>query len=79
MDIASLFADVVHEQILAEGVGRGEVGLAAAEFGDFLDEVDQAVIAGEHESIDENPGAFALRNFFQSLGDDQRIQAKAFL
>src|SRR5579859_186255 len=43
---------VVHQQVLAQGIGRREVGLAAAHLGHFLDELHQAVIAGQHEGID---------------------------
>ena len=38
--------------------------------------MNQAVIAGEHEGVDQNPSAFALGYFFQSLSDHQRVQAK---
>ncbi len=40
MDLLGFAGHVVHEEILAERVGRGEVGLATAHFGDFLDEMD---------------------------------------
>ena len=45
---------VVHQQVLAKGVGRGEVGFAAAHFGDFLDEAHKVRIPRQHEGIDEN-------------------------
>lgn len=37
---------VVHQQILAKGVGGGEVGFAATHLGDLLDELHQAVVGG---------------------------------
>ncbi len=40
VDLLGFAGHVVHEEILAEGVGSGEVGFAAAHFGDFLDEMD---------------------------------------
>src|SRR5216684_7123496 len=60
---------VIHKEILAEGVGSGEVGLAAAHGGDFLNEVDEGVVAGEHEGVDHDAGAFALVDFLESLAD----------
>ena len=76
MDVAGFLSYVIHQQVLAKRVGRGEIGFAAAEFGDFLHEVDQAVIAGEHEGIDQDAGALAFGDFFERLGDDQRIEAE---
>ena len=38
MDMLDLLLHVIHEQVLPEGIRRGEVGLAAADFGDLLDE-----------------------------------------
>src|ERR1700677_4860038 len=79
VNVAGLLADIIHQQILAEGIGSGEIGLAAAKFGNFLDEVHQAVVAGEHESVDQNPGSLALRDFLERLRDYQRIQAEGVL
>ena len=79
MNVAGLFADVIHQQVLAEGVRSGEICFAAAELGDFLDEVDQAVVAGEHESVDQNSGAFAFRYFFKRLRDHERVEAEGVL
>ena len=67
---------VVHKEILAEGVGSGEVGFPAAHFGDFLDEVDEGIVAGEHESVDHDAGALAFVYFFESLADDEGIEAE---
>ena len=61
---------------MAESVGSGEVGFAAAHLGDFLDEVDQAVVAGEHEGVDHDAGALAFVDFFERLADDERIEAE---
>ena len=76
MDLFGFAGHVVHEEILAERVGCGEIGFAAAHFGDFLDEVDEAVVAGEHEGVDEDSGALALIYFFQGLADYERVEAE---
>src|SRR5713101_6142513 len=60
VDLLGLAGHVVHEEILAEGIGRGEVGFAAAHFGDFLNEVHEGIVAGEHEGVDHDAGALAL-------------------
>ena len=51
---------VIHQQILAQRVGRGEVGFAAAHFRDFLYELHQPIIGSEHERVDQHAGALAL-------------------
>src|SRR5579863_6416650 len=79
MNVAGFAADIIHEQVLAKGVWRGEVGFAAAELGDLLHEVDEAVVAGEHESIDEDSGALALRHFLERLRDDKGIETEGIL
>src|SRR5690348_14744376 len=76
VNVFGFFLEVIHEEILAEGVWRGEVGFAAAKLGDFLDEVNEAVVAGEHEGVDEDAGAAALGNFFECLSDDEGIEAE---
>ena len=76
VDLLGFALHVIHQQILAEGVRRGEVGLAAAHFRDFLDEVDEAVIAGEHKGIDHDAGALALVDFFERLADYEWIQTE---
>ena len=52
VDLAGFAGHVVHEEILAEGVGSGEVGFAVAHFGNFLDEVDEGTVAAEHRRLD---------------------------
>ena len=76
VDLFGFAGHVVHEEILAESVGSGEVGFAAAHFGDFLHEVDERIIAGEHEGVDHDAGALALVDLFESLADDERIQSE---
>src|SRR5258708_5046302 len=79
VDLLGFAGHVVHEEILAEGVGGGEIGFAAAHCCDFLDEVDQGIIAGEHESVDHDSGALALVDFFEGLADDKGIEAESVL
>ncbi len=76
VDGASFALHVVHEEILAEVVGRGEIGFALAHFGNFLDKVDEAVIGGEHEGVDEDSSALAFVDFLKSFADDERIEAE---
>jgi hypothetical protein len=52
MDRTGFAVHIIHEQVLSEIVGRGEVGFATAQFGDFLDKVHQPEIAGQHKRID---------------------------
>src|SRR5581483_2934504 len=54
----------VHEQIVAESLGRGEVGLAAAHGGDLLHELDELEVVGEHEGVDHDVGTLAAANLF---------------
>ena len=70
---------VIHQQILAERVGSGEVGFAAAHLRNLLHELHQAVIGSQHEGIDQDAGAFALRDFFERLADHQRIETEGIL
>jgi hypothetical protein len=51
---------VIHQQILAQRIRRGEVSLPAAHLRDFLNELNQAVVRGEHKSVDHHAGALAL-------------------
>src|SRR5271155_1662325 len=70
---------VIHQQILPERIRRCEVCLAPAHLRHFLDELHQPVIRCQHESINQHPRAFALRNFFERLTDDQRIKPESVL
>src|SRR6266850_7162208 len=74
VDLFGFAGHVVHEEVLAEGVGRGEVGFAAAHLGDFLDELDERIVAGEHEGVNHDAGALAFVDFFESLADDEGIE-----
>src|SRR5713101_6647112 len=59
VNVACLPAHVVHQEILAEREGRREIGFAAAHLRDFLDKMNKAVIACEHEGVDEYPRPLA--------------------
>ncbi len=76
MNGSRLPVHVIHQQILAEVVRSSEVSLAATEFGDLLNEVDEAVIAGEHKGIDEDALLLAAVDLFQGLADDERIETE---
>src|ERR1035438_9083316 len=52
VDLPRFALHVIHEQVLPQGIGRGEVGFAATHLRDFLNEVHQAVVAGQHERVD---------------------------
>ena len=66
----------VHQEIVAEGLRGGEVGLAAAHGGDFLHELHEGEVAGEHKGVDHDIGALAAADFFESFGDDERVEAE---
>src|SRR5215831_16469892 len=79
MNMPRLAAYIIHQQILAERVGRGEVSFPAAKLRNLLDEVDQVVIASQHEGVDQDSCALALGHFFDCLRDDERIEAEGIL
>src|SRR5260221_14447479 len=56
---------VIHQQVLAEIVWRGEVGFASAQLRDFLNEIHQSEIAREHEGVDQDALLLAAADFFQ--------------
>src|SRR5204862_8055431 len=72
VDVYGVAGHVVQEEILAEGVGSGEVGFAAAHFGDLLDEVDEGIVAGQHNGVDHDAAALALVDVFEGLADHER-------
>ena len=53
----------VHQEVVAEGLGGGEVGFAAAHGGDFLDELHEGEVAGEHEGVDHDVRTLAASDF----------------
>src|SRR3972149_3438096 len=65
---------VVEQEILAQGVRGSEVGLAAGDLAHLADEVHQAVVAGQHESVDEDAGAPAAGHFLHGFGHPERIE-----
>ena len=67
--VAGLALHVVHQQVLPEGIGSGEVSLAATQLGDFLDGVHQAVVGGQHEGVNQDACPLALGHFFEGLRD----------
>src|SRR5690349_17256789 len=76
VDRTCLAIHVVHQQVLPQRVWRGEVRLAAAELGNLLDELHQAVIAGQHEGVDQDALALAAVDLFERAADHQRIQTE---
>ena len=50
MNRPRLAVHVVHQQVLAQRVGRGEIRFAAAQLGHLLDEIHQAVKADTSEA-----------------------------
>jgi len=79
VNVARFFLHIIHQQILAEGVGSGEIRFAPTEFRHFLHEVDEAVVARQHKRVDQNSGFSAAAHFFQCLRDDERIETKRVL
>src|SRR6266436_2311616 len=77
MDLLGFSLHLVHQQVLAEGVRRSEIGLAAAHLRDFLNEVDEAVVASKHEGVDHDARTLAFVDFFEGLADNERIQAES--
>ena len=79
VDVLAAARHEVHEEVVAEGLRGGEVGLASAHGGHFLDELDQLEIVGEHKSVDHNAGSLAAAYFFQRFLDDDGVEAKSVL
>src|SRR5262249_170670 len=69
MNVTGFSLEEIHKQVLPEVVGGGEVGFAAAHLGDFLYEIDERIVGGQHEGIDHDVGALAFVYFFQSFAD----------
>lgn len=76
MDGARLAGHVVHEEILAEVVGSGEVGFAFAHLRNFLDEIDEGIVAGEHEGVNHDARALTFVHFFERFADDEGVEAE---
>src|SRR5215471_2170719 len=79
MNVTGFSLQEIHKQVLPEVVGGGEVGFAAAHLRDFLNEIDERIVGGQHEGIDHDVGALAFVYFFQSFADHERIEAKRVL
>ena len=69
----------VHQEIVTEILWSGEVGFATAHCADLLDELHEREVAGEHEGVDHDVGAFAAGDFFEGLGDDEWVEAEGVL
>ncbi len=69
----------VHEEIVAEGLRGGEVGFAAAHGADLLDELHEREVAGEHEGVDHDVGAFAAATSSRVSEMTRGSRPKAFL
>src|ERR1700728_3173517 len=65
MDGAGLAVHVIHQQILPERMGRCEIRLSPAQLRNLLNKVDQAVIAREHERIDDDALLLAAIYFLE--------------
>src|SRR5882724_9178418 len=76
MNGAGFAGHVIHEEILAEVVGSREVGFAFAHLRDSLDEIDERIVAGEHEGVNHDTGALAFVDFFERFADDERIETE---
>ncbi len=66
----------VHEEVVAEIGGAGEVGFAAAHGAHLLDELHEGEVLGEHEGVDHDVGSFAAGDFFEGFGDDEGVEAE---
>ena len=75
MDVAELFGHVVHQEILAEGVRSGEVGLSPGDLGHLLDEGDEIVVLGQHEGVDQDPGSAAGHHLSEGLVENPWIKS----
>src|SRR5687768_16661578 len=74
-DLLRLLLQKVHQDELAERHGIREVRLPFADLGDALHELDERTVAREHEGVDEDACAAAVRDFAQGLGDHGAVEA----
>src|SRR5882724_8366048 len=70
---------VIHEHVLTEGVGCGELRLALADLGDAPDKTDEVVIARQHERVDHDATFPAGGDLGAGLGHDEGIEAESVL
>jgi hypothetical protein len=70
---------VVEQKILAQRIGRREVGFTPAQIGYFLNELDQPGISDQHEDVDQYFGTLALGHLFHTVAYHHLVQAEAFL
>src|SRR5262245_15309708 len=76
VDGPHFLVEVVHQDELSERVRRREIGLAPAHLADLLDEGDEVAVAGEHEGVDHDALALAVRDLFQGERHDPRVEAE---
>ena len=66
----------VHEDELAERHGGREIRLAAADLRHAFHELDEGAVPRQHERIDHDARAPAVRNFTNRLRDDRGVEPK---
>ena len=70
----------VHEQVAAQGLGGGEVGLATAQGAYLLDELHEGEVLRERMKVlIMMCAALAAGDLFQGFGDDERVEAEGVL
>src|SRR5215831_19298711 len=79
VDCFDFLFQVIHQNVLAEIHGGREVGLPAADLGHFLHEVDEVVVAGQHEGVDKDSCLTTYRYFFEGLLQNHRIESERIL
>ena len=79
MHHSRLLVDVVHEDILAQGRRRREVGLAFDDLRELSHESNEQEITGKHEGINEDTRTTAGNDLLERLIDDERVESKGIL
>src|ERR1044072_2370178 len=69
----------IYQYKLRQVCGIGEVSLAIGHGAHLFYEVDQVIIAGQHECVDHYTGFATGLYFLESLGHDERIAAHRVL
>jgi hypothetical protein len=69
-------AEVVHENILTELVEVRIKCPSLVRFGEFVDEIDEVWVAGDHECADDDLLPAALDGLVKCLVDDAGVEAK---
>src|SRR4051794_27009673 len=74
MNVFGAAAQEVHQDVLAERHSCREVSFALADLRHLFNEVNQVIIVRQHEGVDHDAAAAALRYFSESFLQNARVK-----